>query len=141
MTGIKTMEELENAVDGAPNQLFLCAAIDLRQVGGESRLKALARERIAEKLASRGLVALPSVPEYQEYPVYVTRQASPADLLFKAFHQPSDEGLKVISGSVGRTREVVDQQDAIKQVSELLEEAAAGLHAVTGGSGADTTAR
>lgn len=126
------LEELGRAVDEADNQILLCDAIDLRDVCGESRLKALARERIKERLASRGLVALPEVPEYQENPVYVTRQSSPADLLYKAFFGPSAEGLERVAGAVGGTGEVAGQQEAAKQIAELLDEARSEVERMIG---------
>lgn len=129
-----SVEEIGDAVDAAENGVLLCEAVDLRDACDESRLKAQARIRVSEALASRGLVALPEVPEYQEHPVYVTRLSSAADLLFKAFTRPRPEALQVIRGAVGGTGEVAGQQDAAKQVAELIDEARAELDKMLGKS-------
>lgn len=127
-----TVEAIGDAVDAAEDGVLLCEAIDLRDACGESRLKAQARIRVRDGLASRGLVALPEVPEDQEHPVYVTRLSSPADLLFKAFTRPDPEALQVIRGAVGGTGEVASQQDAAKQVAELIDEARVELDKMLG---------
>ena len=127
MGAFETVEAIGNAVDAAPDGVLLCEAVDLRDACDESRLKAQARIRVRDALASRGLVALPEVPEYQEHPVYVTRLSSPVDLLFKAFTRPAPEALPVIRGAVGGTGEVTGHQDAAKQVAELIDEARAEL--------------
>ncbi|HEY4778667.1 MAG TPA: hypothetical protein VIH47_03635 [Solirubrobacterales bacterium] len=134
MGQFNNVDEIGGAVDDAPDGVVLCEAIDLRDAAGESRLKALARVRVGEALASRGLVALPEVPENQEQPVYVTRQSSEADLLFKAFTRPGQEALQVVRGAIGGTGEVANQQDAVKQVAELLGEASAELEKMLGKS-------
>jgi hypothetical protein len=132
-----SVEDLNQAVDAADNDVILCEGIDLRDACGESRLKAQARERIKESLASRGLVALPRVPEDQEHPVYVTRLSSDADLLFKAFTTPSPEALDRISGAVGGTGEIASRQDSAKQAAELLEEAKAEIEKLIGTQAAE----
>jgi hypothetical protein len=130
----ENVEELSQAIDAADDGILLCEAVDLRDACGESRLKTQARERVSDALASRGLVALPEVPEYQEYPVYVARQSSSADLLFKAFMRPDPESLQRIRGAAGGTGEVASQQDAIKQIGELLDEARTELETMLGES-------
>lgn len=132
MEKFNSLQDLEAKVDAEEAELLLCEALDLREVCEESRLKALARERIKERLASRGLVALPKVPEFQEYPVYVTRQGSQAHRLFRAFEQPSAEGVAVIRGSAGNTGQVVAHQDAAKQIAELIDEAKVELDKLIG---------
>ena len=132
MGQFNNVDEIGNAVDAAPDGVILCEAIDLRDAAGESRLKALARVRVSEALASRGLVALPEVPENQEQPVYVARLSSEADLLFKAFTRPGQEALQVVRGAIGGTSEVTNKQDAAKQVAELLGEASAELEKMLG---------
>jgi hypothetical protein len=127
-----SVEALGVAVDEAENEVLLCDGIDLRDACGESRLKAQARERIKESLASRGLVAVPGVPEDQEHPVYLTRLSSPTDLLYKAFSRPSAAALAQIRGAVGGTGEIANQQDSAKQVAELIDEARTELDKLIG---------
>jgi hypothetical protein len=116
------MEALEQAVEEAPGNLLLTDGGTLRHVGEETRLKALARGRIQERLGSKGLIAIPEVPQYQEERVYVTRIGSDGHKLWAAFVRPDDKNLALVRGSVGQTRQVVLEQDAAEELQELIAE-------------------
>ncbi len=58
MSEYKTIRDLADAVKKAEEATILCTGEELRDAGGESRLKALARERVQGRLRSEGLIAL-----------------------------------------------------------------------------------
>lgn len=119
---METIETLKNEVEGAPGEMALVTGLALREAANESRLKANARQRVEDRLAENGLVALPEVPWDQNEEVYLTKVGSPAALLHRAFSAPSQLNLGRVVGSLGSTSEVVNRQDSITEARDLLQE-------------------
>lgn len=117
------LDDLESQVDSAGRTTIVKTAYTLRDACGESRLKALARERVQERLSQRGLVALPDVPGDQWEEVYVTRIGSDVHNLWRAIASPSATGLKVLVGATGGAAPVVQEQRKLSEVAALLSEA------------------
>lgn len=117
------LDDLESQVDSAGRTTIVTTANTLRDACGESRLKALARERVQERLNQRGLVALPDVPGDQWEEVYVTRIGSDVHNLWRAIASPSATGLKVLVGATGGAASVVQEQRKLSEVAALLSEA------------------
>ena len=132
---MQDMKELIEAVNAAEEDTILCHGWDLRAVGGESRLKELARERIQEKLAREGLIAIPDVPQDQHDPVYVTRLGSDVDKLSRALNEPTEGGLQILRGAAGGSQPVVNQQEAVREAMSAIEEAGQALASVVNGDG------
>ncbi len=132
MTKFADVDELESVVNQAKGEIVICSGGDLRDVGGESRLKALARERIAQTLRGSGLVVIPEVPDDQERLVYVAKAGSPVEKLFTAFVDPSTKRLGLIQGSVEDAGAVAGQQTAAAELRELLDEAQGLLASLEG---------
>lgn len=129
----RDMRHLVEEVKGAEQTTIVCLGGDLRDVGDESRLKALARERIQDKLRAEGLVALPDVPQYQNEAVYVTQIGSDVAKLSTAMDYPSDGGLKILRGAAGDTQPVIDQQAAVQEAITAIDEAGKALASVANG--------
>jgi hypothetical protein len=118
-----TLDDLVDAVDKASQRTVIQSAHELREMCGESRLKALARERVQEKLQQRGVMALPEVPGDQWEDVYVTRIGSDVHKLWRAIKSPSAAGLKVLIGATGKATPVVQEQSKLEEVGALLDDA------------------
>lgn len=131
----KDMEELVRTVRSAEEATILCCGEDLRDVGDESRLKALARERIQDKLRAQGLVALPEVPQYQQDLAYVSQIGSMVDKVWSALDDPGESGLRILRGAAGGSQGIVDQQGALHEAITAIEEAGKALASVTNGAG------
>lgn len=133
-----TIDDLKAAVESGDKEMALVTGLELREAAGESRLKANARDRVADRLAQHGLIALPEVPWDQNQEVYLVRVGSPADLLHRAFEAPSKLNMGRVAGSLEKTSEVVGHQDAIDEALDLLEEVQDLLGKVVGDpAGAD----
>lgn len=132
MGKFEDIDDLEAKVADAKGEILICTGGDLREVGGESRLKALARERIAQTLRGSGLVVIPEVPDDQELLVYVAKAGSAVEKLFTAFVDPSSKRLSLIQGSVEDAGAVASQQSAAAELRELLEEASGLVGALEG---------
>lgn len=117
------LDDLESQVDAASQATIVTPAHELRDACGESRLKALARERVQERLNQRGLIALPDVPGDQWEEVYLTRIGSGVHNLWRAIDSPSAAGLKVLVGATKGAAPVVQEQRALSEVAALLSEA------------------
>lgn len=137
MGAYKKIRDLADAVKGAEEETMLCTGEDLRDAGGESRLKALARERIQDRLRSEGLIAFPDVPQYQDQLAYVTQIGSGVDKLSSALNDPSKEGLQLLRGAVGDSQPVIDQQAAMREAITAIEEAGKALASVANGGHAN----
>ncbi len=133
MGAYKDMADLVAAVKEEEEEILLCDGEDLRDASDESRLKALARERIQGRLRAEGLTALPEVPQYQHEPVYVTKIGSTADKLSSALNNPSEGGIDILRGAAGTSQPVVDQQAAVREAITAIEEAGKALASVANG--------
>ena len=132
-----TLDDLVASVDAAPQHTVIQPAHSLRDMCGESRLKALARGRVQERLQQRGLIALPEVPGDQWEEVYVTRIGSDVEKLWRAIQAPSAAGLKVLLGATSKATPVVEEQDKLVEVGALLDDAQELMKSVlSNGSGA-----
>lgn len=127
-----TLDDLESRINASEQQTELVSAHEIRDMCDESRLKALARERIQDKLQQRGLVALPHVPGHQDSSVYITRSGSGIYKLWTALDAPSDAGLKILRGAASNAGPVVHEQRAIEEVAALVDEASELIKSVVG---------
>jgi len=134
MSTYESVKDLAGAVKSAQDATLVCSGEDLRDAGGESRLKALARERIQEKLRAEGLIALPDVPQFQGQSAYVTQIGSGVDRLSEALSTPSEGGLQILRSAAGDSQPVVDQQAALREAITAIEEAGKALASVANGS-------